>query len=110
MAEKEPNAFQEGEAPLSAWPKFRENLIGLTDVTRSHFEKLVQARPCPPWRPRPPWRSLSEARVSAYERRQTQECTVLCRHPLSGTGTIRLASSTLPRRSSEGREARCAPR
>jgi hypothetical protein len=44
MAEKEPNAFQEGEAPLSAWPKFRENLIGLTDVTRSHFEKLVQAR------------------------------------------------------------------
>ena len=44
LAEKEPNAFAEGEAPIAAWPKFRENLIGLTDVTRSHFEKLVQAR------------------------------------------------------------------
>ncbi len=44
MAEKEPNAFLEGEAAISGWPKFRENLIGLTDVTRSHFEKLVQAR------------------------------------------------------------------
>ncbi|KAK9832545.1 hypothetical protein WJX81_007928 [Elliptochloris bilobata] len=42
MAEKEPNAFAEGEAPIASWPKFRENLIGLTDVTRSHFEKLVQ--------------------------------------------------------------------
>ena len=44
LAEKEPNAFAEGEAPIAAWPKFRENLIGLTDVTRSHFEKLVQVR------------------------------------------------------------------
>ncbi|KAK9833366.1 hypothetical protein WJX84_001950 [Apatococcus fuscideae] len=30
------------ETRRAAWDKFRENLIGLTDVTRSHFVKLVQ--------------------------------------------------------------------
>ena len=26
------------------WPHFRQTLIGLTDVTRSHFNKLVEVR------------------------------------------------------------------
>ena len=33
------------EARLREWAKFRETLIGLTDVTRSHFLKLVQVCP-----------------------------------------------------------------
>lgn len=30
------------------WGKFREKLIGLTEVTKQHFEKLVQVLPPPP--------------------------------------------------------------
>ena len=34
--------LEEGKVEPHKWAKFRESLIGLTDVTRSHFEKLVQ--------------------------------------------------------------------
>jgi hypothetical protein len=47
MAEKQVLCFLDASAPLDGWPKFRENLIGLTDVTRSHFDKLVAVRCCP---------------------------------------------------------------
>ncbi|GAB4818029.1 hypothetical protein N2152v2_005075 [Parachlorella kessleri] len=33
--------LKEGDPPAEAWPKFREQLIGMTDVTRTHFHKLV---------------------------------------------------------------------
>ena len=39
--EKQPEAFLECSRNLGEWPKFRESLIGLTDVVRSYFEKLV---------------------------------------------------------------------
>ena len=39
--EKQPEAFLESGRSLGEWPKFRESLIGLTDVVRSYFEKLV---------------------------------------------------------------------
>lgn len=39
--EKQPEAFLESSRSLGEWPKFRESLIGLTDVVRSYFEKLV---------------------------------------------------------------------
>ena len=44
----EPGASDAGTASLAAfvaapeWPLFRQTLIGLTDVTRSHFSKLVE--------------------------------------------------------------------
>ena len=44
----EPGASDAGTASLAAfvaapeWPFFRQTLIGLTDVTRSHFSKLVE--------------------------------------------------------------------
>ena len=41
MVENELNEFIEGATKVDAWAKWRENLIGLTDVTRSHFSKLV---------------------------------------------------------------------
>ena len=41
MAEKQVGAFLDGTESAEGWPKFRENLIGLTDVTRTHFDKLV---------------------------------------------------------------------
>ncbi|KAK9905069.1 hypothetical protein WJX75_009180 [Coccomyxa subellipsoidea] len=42
MAEKQVIQFLDGSMPAEGWGKFRETLIGLTDVTRSHFDKLVQ--------------------------------------------------------------------
>ncbi len=33
--------FAKAGRSVDEWGKFRENLIGLTDVTRSHFVKLV---------------------------------------------------------------------
>lgn len=33
--------FAKSGRSVDEWGKFRENLIGLTDVTRSHFVKLV---------------------------------------------------------------------
>ncbi|BDA49808.1 probable E3 ubiquitin-protein ligase ARI7 [Coccomyxa sp. Obi] len=42
MAEKDANQFLDHSAPPEGWGKFRETLIGLTDVTRNHFDKLVQ--------------------------------------------------------------------
>ena len=44
MTEKELEilAREEGKVSMEDWAKFRERLIGLTDVTKSHFEKLVQ--------------------------------------------------------------------
>ncbi|EIE18671.1 IBR-domain-containing protein [Coccomyxa subellipsoidea C-169] len=42
MAEKQVIQFLEGSAAAESWGKFRETLIGLTDVTRNHFNKLVQ--------------------------------------------------------------------
>ena len=44
MAEKQVIGFLAGSAPADGWGRFRENLIGLTDVTRSHFDKLVLVR------------------------------------------------------------------
>ena len=41
MVENDLNEFIDGAMKVDAWAKWRENLIGLTDVTRSHFEKLV---------------------------------------------------------------------
>ena len=41
MVENDLNEFIEGAMKVDAWAKWRENLIGLTDVTRSHFDKLV---------------------------------------------------------------------
>ena len=41
MVENDLNEFIEGSTKVDAWAKWRENLIGLTDVTRSHFSKLV---------------------------------------------------------------------
>ncbi len=35
-------AREENKVGMEEWAKFRERLIGLTDVTKSHFEKLVQ--------------------------------------------------------------------
>ncbi len=40
MVENDLNEFIDG-GKVDAWAKWRENLIGLTDVTRSHFDKLV---------------------------------------------------------------------
>lgn len=37
-------ALEESRASPEEWSKFREKLIGLTDVTKSHFEKLVQVQ------------------------------------------------------------------
>ena len=45
MAEKQVNAFLDLSVSVDGWGKFRETLIGLTDVTRNHFDKLVQVRP-----------------------------------------------------------------
>jgi hypothetical protein len=45
MVEKQVVAFLDGSKEPEDWGKFRENLIGLTDVTRSHFNKLVSVRP-----------------------------------------------------------------
>ncbi|KAK9806726.1 hypothetical protein WJX72_000715 [[Myrmecia] bisecta] len=43
VTEKELNKYVDGTiTDLGGWGKFRENLIGLTDVTRSHFDKLVE--------------------------------------------------------------------
>ena len=44
MTEKEleVSAKEETRVSMEEWAKFRERLIGLTDVTKSHFEKLVQ--------------------------------------------------------------------
>lgn len=47
MAEKQVGAFLDGSESAEGWPKFRENLIGLTDVTRTHFDKLVTVRISP---------------------------------------------------------------
>ena len=46
VSEKELDDLTNADAPVTAeeWIRFREKLIGLTDVTRSHFEKLVQVR------------------------------------------------------------------
>lgn len=41
MAEKQVIQFLDGSVAPDGWGKFRETLIGLTDVTRSHFDKLV---------------------------------------------------------------------
>ena len=40
--ELETLAKEETKVSMEDWAKFRERLIGLTDVTKSHFEKLVQ--------------------------------------------------------------------
>lgn len=42
MVEADLNAFVDMETPPAEWPKFREGLIGMTDVTRIHFGKLVE--------------------------------------------------------------------
>lgn len=49
VAEREMERLANPEQPASQeeWGKFREKLIGLTDVTRSHLEKLVQVCPVP---------------------------------------------------------------
>ncbi len=47
MAEKDANQFLDQSVPADGWGKFRETLIGLTDVTRNHFDKLVQVSNLP---------------------------------------------------------------
>ena len=47
MAEKQVGSFLDGAEQVDGWAKFRENLIGLTDVTRTHFHKLVSVRRVP---------------------------------------------------------------
>ena len=44
MTEKQVIAILDGNEAVETWPKFRESLIGLTDVTRTHFDKLVSVR------------------------------------------------------------------
>eukprot|EP00884_Botryococcus_braunii_P023086 jgi/Botrbrau1/9461/Bobra.0252s0082.1 len=41
QVEKQLTMYIDGSEDSSKWPDFRQNLIGLTDVTRSHFDKLV---------------------------------------------------------------------
>ena len=36
-----PHHFAHAMTPPAEWAGFREQLIGLTDVTRTHFDKLV---------------------------------------------------------------------
>lgn len=45
QVEKELRAYLEDNKDRTTWPDFRQNLIGLTDVTRSHFDKLVSVGP-----------------------------------------------------------------
>ncbi len=45
MTEKQVQAFIDGNNAVEGWAKFRESIIGLTDVTRTHFEKLVSVCP-----------------------------------------------------------------
>ncbi len=40
--EKQLDLFLKNQKTGAEWRKFRETLIGLTDVTHSHFAKLVQ--------------------------------------------------------------------
>ena len=41
MVEADLNKFIDLETPAEEWPRFREAIIGMTDVTRIHFGKLV---------------------------------------------------------------------
>ena len=43
--EKQLDLFLKNQKTGAEWRKFRETLIGLTDVTHSHFAKLVQVSP-----------------------------------------------------------------
>lgn len=43
--EKQLELFLKNQKTGAEWRKFRETLIGLTDVTHSHFAKLVQVSP-----------------------------------------------------------------
>ena len=40
--EKQLEPFLQNQKTPEEWKKYRETLIGLTDVTHSHFDKLVQ--------------------------------------------------------------------
>ena len=40
--EKQLEPFLKDQKTPEEWKKYRETLIGLTDVTHSHFDKLVQ--------------------------------------------------------------------
>ena len=40
--EKQLEPFLKDQRTPEEWKKYRETLIGLTDVTHSHFNKLVQ--------------------------------------------------------------------
>lgn len=42
--EKQLDTFLKNNRPSVEWRKYRETLIGLTDVTHSHFTKLVKVR------------------------------------------------------------------
>lgn len=46
--EKQLEPFLNNKKTSEEWKKYRETLIGLTDVTHSHFEKLVQVGQPPP--------------------------------------------------------------
>lgn len=54
--EKQLEPFLNNKKTSEDWKKYRETLIGLTDVTHSHFDKLVQVwtQPLPPPSPPPP--------------------------------------------------------
>jgi len=41
LVEQDMNDLLDGTTAADTWPHFRETLIGLTDVTQSHFAKLV---------------------------------------------------------------------
>ena len=44
LAERELQERVDVQVEQEEWGKFREKLIGLTDVTKQHFEKLVQVQ------------------------------------------------------------------
>ena len=41
LVEQDMNDLLDGTTAADTWPRFRETLIGLTDVTQFHFAKLV---------------------------------------------------------------------
>lgn len=68
--EKQLELFLKNQKTGAEWRKFRETLIGLTDVTHSHFAKLVQVSLllkgyCPAWCSTYPWLVVCEFALSA---------------------------------------------
>lgn len=67
--EKQLEPFLNNKKTSEDWKKYRETLIGLTDVTHSHFDKLVQVgQPKhPPPGPPPPKSRACMSLASGFE-------------------------------------------